>query len=1237
MNRKSTIACNRISKFVIIGLLYCFGISFLGIQVQAQTTINTTSNFQAVDSASIITFNFQNTNAFPVAITKMEGVLRKYGNQNIELWYKNTAINGAPGAITIANGWTLVAANNPLGIGIPIGNTTQNLFNPFSLQVPAGNTFGFALVGTSTGYMFSIGNVGVNTSISGGGCNVLTGPAIGFAGGALSPAPPTITGKAWLGSLSFVNGANCAGTPAVATISGPASICTNRRFSLSASNVAIGPGVSYQWQFFNTTTNAWQDIAGATSLLYTNESGNTAAVQYRFKTICSFGATESVSASHTVGVGLTMNGVYTINNAAPSSSTNFVSFRDAAAALQCGISGPVTLNVIRNNEPYTEAPEFGIIPGASATNRIVLNGNGATLQYLNSNTDLYILHLKGTRYMKVDSLHVRSLGSQFGQGITLSDTAKYDSIVNCFVDMRSFDNASSITNSCGIALSGLNTSVNYANSQSCYVGKNYILGPNGQGGPYFGISDGWTYVYNNNVNDSGNVIAYNTVENFGYFGITANSNKGSKVIYNDIHRTNKTVTNYFVGIRSWGNNYSSATTATNNCEIVGNRIHNPSINNAQSNYVIYGIQVYNNSSTINNNNHYSVLVANNAIYNIEHGNNNGAFYGIHFWTGYNNNSQVGSKIRVYHNTIDIAQTAPTAITYGISGYDYNGITTNTEDTVLIKNNLITINGVNSTANQYGTYLYSYNNSVFSNIEMARNNTYFMPPQASTQFHTHYFGTNYSTLAAFQAAYPQFAAGALSVDPQYLSVSTGDLTPMNVQLFNNGVNLQSDVPLDILGRPRSATPTPGAFEKGTDAGVVSLLSPVGTYCSSNKDVNVSIKNYGLTNINSVQIHWSLNGVLQTPVNYSGTLTPNAVANVTLGTGLFLPNMPVTVKAWTYLPNGQADAIGSNDTIVTVTQSSTSIPVDLGPDDTICVGSTKVLNAGYPGWSHLWNGNVTGQTRTVSQAGTYYVRVMALDGCLGFDTFNLSLRPLPIVNIGPDVEICWGQTHTYNAGHPGSTYLWDNGTTNQTRTVDTAGTYEVQVTDIHGCTGVDQASVFMKDMPLVDGINATHGDSGTYTFYPLNPQYIINYRWNFGDGSPEVTGYMVQHTYATLGIYTVTLYMEGECTGLIVDESRTVDVFVVRDGTTNLNAPNTQKNGIRLYPNPSAGIINISSVNNVGVKQIKVYNVLGQLIADNAVGNATNFRLNTAHLANGLYTVIVSLENEQVISQKFEVLH
>ncbi|MFT4062609.1 MAG: hypothetical protein QM642_09670, partial [Edaphocola sp.] len=913
----------------------------LAFKTNGQTTIGTTANFSNGATASTVTFNFQNTNTYPVIITDVEGIVEGYGtNYAAEIYYTTSAISGTPGNINAANGWT--SAGTVTGI-VGVANTTttvtQPIFSGIGLTVPAGSTYGIAIAIYATTGAQRVDTSGASLTISGGGCNIITGTNIGYATTAVPPAAPTTANRGWIGKLTFINGAACSGTPSTPVVSGPSAICANAPFTLTSSGYSLGAGLSYIWQYYNTTLLTWVDIAGATSpASYTNIYGITAATQYRLKTTCANGSAQSLSNTVTVALGSGLaGGTYTINQNAPSSSSNFTSFGAAAAAMSCGITGAVTLNVTPGSGPYTEAPIFNDIPGASTTNTIRLNGNGEILQ---TNTDVgtyAVLTLSGTRYMTIDSLTVRSLGVSLGVGIRFTDTARYDSITHCLVDMSSLQTtSSSVYNSVGISLSYYYGTVsNYAPSYGCYVGYNHVTASNGAGGPCVGIADGgWATNYYQTQNDTGNIIAHNEVENFAYYGIMFGGNNNSQVLYNNIHRTNKTATTYFWGIRSWTGYYNSSGNGNSSSKIIGNRVHDPGQGTAA--YYFYGIYVYNyyyTGSTLSGTD--DMLIANNVIYNVNNSGNNTssgyAIFGIGFQTYsyyYSSTTSYSRNIRILHNTMDYgsALSNSAGTMYGIYGYKNYHDSTSTN--VYVKNNIVTYTS-GTTGNKYGAYYYGYNTTGFTTFESQRNNYYLNSSQSGSQYHTYWFGTNYSTLAAYQTAFPAQEVGSLSVDPQYFSPATGDFTPTNTSLQANGTNLLAYVPTDINGHTRSATPTPGAFEFGPDAAATALVAPTGTYCSSLKQVQVRIKNPGAATLYSMKVYWQLNGVGQTTYNWTGSLAPGDSATVTLGTGLFLPNTTATIKAWTYLPNGQADFVPANDTFTATTQPSTSIPVDIGP--------------------------------------------------------------------------------------------------------------------------------------------------------------------------------------------------------------------------------------------------------------------------------------------------------------------
>ncbi|HMZ50465.1 MAG TPA: hypothetical protein PLP28_15880, partial [Flavobacteriales bacterium] len=140
------------------------------------------------------------------------------------------------------------------------------------------------------------------------------------------------------------------------------------------------------------------------------------------------------------------------------------------------------------------------------------------------------------------------------------------------------------------------------------------------------------------------------------------------------------------------------------------------------------------------------------------------------------------------------------------------------------------------------------------------------------------------------------------------------------------------------------------------------------------------------------------------------------------------------------------------------------LDLGPDNTVCEGDAVAFDITVPGASYLWDDGSTGPVRSVTVAGTYWANVM-LGGCLTTDTFDLSVSPIPMVDIGPDTTVCQGALLLLDATSSGAAYLWQDGSTGATFNVTGSGSYTVQVS-VGTCTVEDAVNVIVNPVPIVD---------------------------------------------------------------------------------------------------------------------------------------------------------------------------
>jgi hypothetical protein len=135
----------------------------------------------------------------------------------------------------------------------------------------------------------------------------------------------------------------------------------------------------------------------------------------------------------------------------------------------------------------------------------------------------------------------------------------------------------------------------------------------------------------------------------------------------------------------------------------------------------------------------------------------------------------------------------------------------------------------------------------------------------------------------------------------------------------------------------------------DAGISSIDSPK-DFCAGNHDVKVTLRNYGINQLTSVAINWTLNSVAQPVVNWTGLLdTLNLTTRqtlVTLGNRAFASGIPYNIRVWTSMPNGVADTINKNDTAMVNVKAAISGTYTIGgasPDYPTIAAAVTDLNA------------------------------------------------------------------------------------------------------------------------------------------------------------------------------------------------------------------------------------------------------------------------------------------------------
>ncbi len=118
------------------------------------------------------------------------------------------------------------------------------------------------------------------------------------------------------------------------------------------------------------------------------------------------------------------------------------------------------------------------------------------------------------------------------------------------------------------------------------------------------------------------------------------------------------------------------------------------------------------------------------------------------------------------------------------------------------------------------------------------------------------------------------------------------------------------------------------------------------------------------------------------------------------------------------------------------------VSLGEDIQLCepVTLTPEADVEQP-YSVLWSVGSTGTALSVSTPGKYWVQIDK-DGCTSADTVEVMKGNLQLY-LPRDTMICKGARITLDATTDGATYIWQDGSSMPTYTVDRAGAYSVIV--------------------------------------------------------------------------------------------------------------------------------------------------------------------------------------------------
>ena len=283
----------------------------------------------------------------------------------------------------------------------------------------------------------------------------------------------------------------------------------------------------------------------------------------------------------------------------------------------------------------------------------------------------------------------------------------------------------------------------------------------------------------------------------------------------------------------------------------------------------------------------AVIVANNFASLDSTGNFYGALY----------MENIGRNVKVaYNNLLNNSTSTNSYAMY----FSHNFNSGSYRDTI-VNNNIIT------TGAGYALYQRQISNA---DVNATNNNIW---SSAGTNL-ANYNNTTYNTVAALATASGTYSQSA-SINPLYINSNDLHVSELALRTLGKPVSyITSDIDNDVRGTTNSTIGADEIVINNNDAGITALAGPVVPFAAGTQNVLVTVKNYGNSTLATVTVNWSINGVMQTPYNYSGSIPFNTLADVAIGTANFVIDSAYNIKAWTTAPNGSSDAAAINDTVL-----------------------------------------------------------------------------------------------------------------------------------------------------------------------------------------------------------------------------------------------------------------------------------------------------------------------------------
>jgi len=250
-----------------------------------------------------------------------------------------------------------------------------------------------------------------------------------------------------------------------------------------------------------------------------------------------------------------------------------------------------------------------------------------------------------------------------------------------------------------------------------------------------------------------------------------------------------------------------------------------------------------------------------------------------------------------------------------------------------------------------------------------------------------------------------------------------------------------------------------------------------------------------------------------------------------------------------------------------------------------------------------------------AGTYSCSLTDGNGCIT-TVNNITISqpdPLVLTFSNEDTTTCNNNGDdglaqaTIQGGTGSYDFLWSNGEITQSISNLIPGIYNVNITDVNGCSISDDITIINNPTPFLIGITY----NSNILSADLSSGGVPNsYIWNTSEITQNISP-------ISNGQYWVIAESALGC----ISDTAFNNVNDLISGTTSI-----QSTKLKIFPNPTSGLINIYSDDKI--TELSIVNNIGEEVL---FKNITTSKLDISHLPSGIYFIRLKVNN-QIVNHK-----